>query len=1001
MPNPTPKKHRLPGILLRVGLAVACLIAALSFGWAYDLPLPHALRYPSLLAMDASGHSAVVTDQQRYVYLLDENRRICGKTELRKSDGRDPYIGVAIALDGGSLYVADAIFADNSTAILEERILQYDARGRYLATLYDVKYDAAQQRKTVALADLAVWGGQLYVTTVDGDRSTLHTLADGQLHEVFHLSTGGQTIFRAAYEPVGGALCLTTMAGNVYTGTAADSDSNPNSSPTLRYTPAPGAIINDAALTSGGTLYLCDRAACQLRAVRNDREQILQEDVDTEAFTLSPDASTLLYANRNTDPSYLALGLPSAADTSAAVLQTVSYAPRYAALLWLVWGSRAAFFAYLVGFSIVYLIKWRKLNPGDPEKDADKPRPSGLGLGVVLIFCAVAIALFAVQYVRNQNEEARREMTQLATFLSDTSATTYGDAFATLDKPADYDTAAFRKVSDYFDALWTASTENDINLYYQLYRTAGENVVTIMDNNDLRQAGTPFSPLAGSDYEQLLNGAGVVVSADTDMWGSYLYAAAPIYDTAGQMVGICEIGMDMRQYWAYLAQMLINICLTVLSMVVLGLILFTEFGTLRGVLQGLRLTRGPEQGKTGSPLAASLALTQPVCLFLSLAYEADNSFLSLISKELGGHFPAISMSLAIALPASMLSLGYMTGVFLKDLWVTRVGIRRTMTCMILVTLTSYPVCAVSLYFGIYPLFVPAKLLTGIGQGVLIATLQTMCSYEQDTDRQFHLFGELTIALVTGSILATSVSGFLAQYLGYPAIYLLSLLCSLQALYLVRRHLHPDDEVEALAKKTPAQRNPVLAVLRSAKIVLLPKTFLIAFGLLPLIILFRAFSPFLFPLYSSEMGYPLLYISSILVLVKALSNLLSRVIDVVVGAIGRKLTAVLIYSLEAVSLILFNFNHSYLWAIFVILLVEVSRRIIEPFNTTELITRSAPYGLSATDAIRLMEMLRSVYFILRPILLGALVTTGGYGFTCLVLGVGGLALMGVFLLSERH
>lgn len=210
-------------------------------------------------------------------------------------------------------------------------------------------------------------------------------------------------------------------------------------------------------------------------------------------------------------------------------------------------------------------------------------------------------------------------------------------------------------------------------------------------------------------------------------------------------------------------------------------------------------------------------------------------------------------------------------------------------------------------------------------------------------------------------------------------------------------MHSKGVVEEMVKSSSTKENVFISLLKTFKTFLRPGLIIIALGLIPIYIITRSFGSFIFPLYSQSMGYLLLYISSIIVIAKATANLLDGVIMTISNKLGTRKMALILYGLFAFFLIVFYVNNSYIWSILIILMLELGRHVVNPFTTSELIEQGKKYGANSSDVMRAMESMRSVFFIIRPILLGVLIGNG-YSFACLLIGIITLIVVFLYLLT---
>lgn len=125
--------------------------------------------YPSYVTTNESGETLVVTNQRSSIYIMNDNLQAYCKISSQDSLNNLGYIGYVVEMDKDCIYVSDVVFAQNSTAICEERVVSYDYRGNYIETLYDENYDVNNYRVTCSIADIFRKDGNIYVVKAVGN----------------------------------------------------------------------------------------------------------------------------------------------------------------------------------------------------------------------------------------------------------------------------------------------------------------------------------------------------------------------------------------------------------------------------------------------------------------------------------------------------------------------------------------------------------------------------------------------------------------------------------------------------------------------------------------------------------------------------------------------------------------------------------------------------------------------------------------------------------------
>jgi len=118
-----------------------------------------------------------------------------------------------------------------------------------------------------------------------------------------------------------------------------------------------------------------------------------------------------------------------------------------------------------------------------------------------------------------------------------------GDRLERLVSPRDYMSGDYNLIRERIGEVFTRSGEDRDGLYNTIYRYMDGNLYLIMDDDDSVTMFQPF-PLSDENLLVLEQGA-IVVGEWQDASGEWLYALGPVYNSAGEIVGIYETGKDM------------------------------------------------------------------------------------------------------------------------------------------------------------------------------------------------------------------------------------------------------------------------------------------------------------------------------------------------------------------------------------------------------------------------------------------------------------------------
>lgn len=125
-----------------------------------------------------------------------------------------------------------------------------------------------------------------------------------------------------------------------------------------------------------------------------------------------------------------------------------------------------------------------------------------------------------------------------------------GDLFEEIEDQSDFWSDEYREIRRYFRAgLNTNRDEWNKDVYFALYRVENDQLYGFMYQNDRIGMYYPFTWFddPNSVYRDAYNER-VASELVTDVSGDWLYAVAPVYDSAGSVAGLVEIGTDLYSF---------------------------------------------------------------------------------------------------------------------------------------------------------------------------------------------------------------------------------------------------------------------------------------------------------------------------------------------------------------------------------------------------------------------------------------------------------------------
>ncbi len=854
-----PRKGILTLTLMGLTIAAAVLLVR-SLDYLKETPFAwtRAWQSPSAVSVAPDGSLAVVENSKMLVTLTDPQGRLTARIRGGSYDTDSFYYAEHIDTDGAHVVLAEVRHTPNSTFVEAERILRYSMDGQDREVLYEVDYQPEDRpRQLGRILSVHLSKGQTFFTQVEGSTvSALHCEGGSAVPLLAAIVPDCDDVLRASYEPQTGALCLTTKKGLLGVVTATQ--------PLQWLAYGDGVRVPwDADMAPDGTLYVCDLTAESVVALRDGEppETLWQGGL---VYDLTATAQGVAFSD--------GAGVFEVGGASLA-LPTVTLAPMFALRLSLTWAA----VAYLALAGLWLLYRLVRLMRGQPVSEA---RRRMLIAAVSVLVTVTLVMAFLLSFLQTQlQEQTNQNLSQLAESISATSGTVFGDQLASIRTLEDYRGPSYTTVKRYMDAFCDASYRNGANLYYVLYRFDDSMLWGVMDYENTTGVHYPYCPLGETPYgEVVTTGKPLRVDGEADIYGLWSYTVAPVFDSAGQTVGLVEIGTN--QYGEVVARhtLVREVLTAVLVALLLAMLAFNEFTAFHDHRVQCRTLRAQGDGRV------ALGFIRALIFLVFMADNMDAAYIPQLSVDLGlASAGFLGMGLASALPMSVQLLMIGLSAFLSGRVLDRSRPRSVLLVGFGLQILGAGLSIAAILLRNYGLFVLAKAVGGLGTGAAVVTCNALPGRATgDAERQWLIAG-LNVGVITGVVMGSSVGGYIADYLGYPAAYLGSILCVLAAAGLMWQNLRGVEHLslEETVPDAAAQRGQAWRFLRNPQV--------LSFFLMIMLpyMLMMYFKDYLFPLFAAGLGKTESVIGSVMLLGGALAIFLG---DVLPGALLDRLGA---------------------------------------------------------------------------------------------------------------
>ena len=640
---------------------------------------------------------------------------------------------------------------------------------------------------------------------------------------------------------------------------------------------------------------------------------------------------------------------------------------------------------------------------------------------VTIVIVAVALILtssfFVSRYYNNSRQLLSNSVGSYAAFISSTSSDILGDSIETAahlaEGPLDENVVgasrdALAKVQEYFDHVVDNNRLTVAPLFYRIYILNDEHMVcSIADSTDEAQLGAPAMPnypLLPS-IRQTLKG-GMFEGEAKDNQGDFAYCLTPLYNSEGDVCAALEIGAYLSDFNTSQGTLAIELSMALLMIACTIYIALTEsrkvYYSGRQALASLRKTRAIlEKDVFGMCRAFANAIYA--------AANADSVILVLAAQDIvQSADPTLDKSALIGLPLVLFGVGQVLGALSFGPLSKKLDTRQLMRLGAAAEVLAKIGCTAALYTGQFWAFGTCKLLDGFAISLLATSLFAIPYRISDERKRLRCIRGCTGPEVVQSIIVVLISGYVAQYLGYHVVYALSAIFGLIILALA----HPlpagmllkppsgdraDDGAATIRSRTARSIAGIGSYLR----------FIFSPGMLVFILLAylpsvvsKGYNGYLFPLYSSDVGFNASVISNMYVLARVGLYALTPITDRTGDKLGAWRSALASLFFTGLVFLGFAINDTFLWAVVCLFLTGVPWKIGSSMLYMLWPRHAQARGFAASQILPIIRALEGMGTILQRVLFGAFLSFG-VGGACVAVGIYMLACTALYaLLSSR-
>lgn len=459
---------------------------------------------------------------------------------------KENHLAKDIAVDdAGNLYVLNMVLDPSGVYLRGEEIVQYSPSGHFEQIVYQIRY--TEDEKTTRpgrLQELRYYQGTLSFFDIQGQDLMLKSISLSEWKEstVYQIRFPEDPYIAQLLDVDNRWLFYTTKRAELFLYDLEKQES------TLLFQ-NDGNDWKDAF-----PLYL-DYQEPYLYFVDIGRKELIRLDPKTgsrevvasseqwvrQGLTLSmTDAHSLYLANDNT----IAMAVKDVVlilepDGKIVRVYTSSkLTPSTVAFVWLLWGAVA-----LAGILFLYLLRliyvdWLKKRVPFMLKQI-------LVFTPLLLSSMILVASFVYQNFSQKFEDDVFNKLQMMAHMASSALDV--DTFLSIQGPADFKGEAYNSLDERNHFLLQGHPDLDSGSFYAaLYRWQNEKLYVIMYFNT--SVGTYYPMEYQEVYAPVLKEGRIVTLKTKESDGEWMFAVAPIYDRAGNIVGMQEVGMTLASF---------------------------------------------------------------------------------------------------------------------------------------------------------------------------------------------------------------------------------------------------------------------------------------------------------------------------------------------------------------------------------------------------------------------------------------------------------------------
>jgi len=571
-----------------------------------------------------------------------------------------------------------------------------------------------------------------------------------------------------------------------------------------------------------------------------------------------------------------------------------------------------------------------------------------------------------------------------------------GDLAGKIRNREDFMNSDYIKLRSQLHSIFNENSDEWNSDYYGgLYFVRDNSIYVLMFFDDSSGVNFPYKiDYRNSSFANVIDKGEIITVEESDVYGSWIYALSPVYDSNGKIRAVLEIGKDLNNFQSQVKDFIAGITKEIITVLIILVLFMIEVTILRDVLHN-RDKRGYGEG-LGEFGKYSVHTVRMLAFIIAFSYALPISYTPLMMKEIlertGTTIFGLSQGMAMAVPISAEMLATAIFAVIAGYLVEKQGWKKPFIYGALLMSAG----AFIAYYMYNPyLFIVARFLVGAAYGFALVTLQCYPMISSNVETRNSGLASQNSGLNAGYCCGVAIGGLCADYLGYSTVYAFSIFVALitmpYAKYLMSSSYTSD---------TGTTRNVKIADVINFFTNRNVFFFFVA-AFIPVSIC-SMFLTYMFPVFAEEKGISAGDIGRVFMLN---SLVIIYMGPVIVNFLTKRESlrgknAMLLYMLVTLAgLLVFGLKPSVITAIIIIIFVGLGDSFGLPMSNDYLISLKAAAKIGYDKSIGYLNFIGNIGQMIGPLIMAYLFTFGYEKGTYIIL-LGMTASMLVFFLFSK-